>query len=244
MKSFLLALVLLSTASSSPAQSLVYYNRINVGNGPSAPIYGPEPDNPSLSKVGNTSAGRIAGTQTYGGAPLTGTGYTASLWYGFPGQTEVQLRMHPDSLKPFRTGMFAGAINNSGGVLPFFGLGGSLALQWRVWDNEGGTILTWEDAVFVGAMRGASPVFISPYIMEGAPPPNMVGLVSFNIYQPVPEPRAWMLGGCGMVLLVFGRRFKRSTGTVATADISSLAFPATQTTLQPCQKSATIPWPN
>ncbi len=36
-----------------------------------APVYGPEPANPYLSKIGNTPAGYPPGTQTYGG-PLLG----------------------------------------------------------------------------------------------------------------------------------------------------------------------------
>jgi adhesin HecA-like repeat protein len=151
MKTFFLILTLSASAVHSYSQgTIVYYNR--VANSVVAPVYGPGTGGP-----GNTPTGFPAGTQTYSAPGLAGTGYCAGLWAGPVGSTLEQLTFVPGSLKTFRTGGFAGAIDNSGGVIAIPGVseGSPAVLQLRAWDNQGGTITTYDDAL----IRGASRVF-------------------------------------------------------------------------------------
>src|SRR5262245_10790797 len=67
--------------------TVTFYNRATSGSplGVVAPIYGIDPGFPTCgAKSGNTATGNPTpiptGTQTYAGALLTGTGYTAALW--------------------------------------------------------------------------------------------------------------------------------------------------------------------
>src|SRR5437899_12970044 len=53
-----------------------------------APIYGPDPSNPSLSLSGQSAAGTPAGTTVYGGPLLEGTRYVAALYAGPAGTTD------------------------------------------------------------------------------------------------------------------------------------------------------------
>jgi hypothetical protein len=209
MRTFLLILTLSAGVLHSYSQgTIVYYNR--VAGSVVAPVYGLETPDSSVMKVGNTSAGFPAGTQTYTGPLLAGTGYSVGLWAGPEGSSE--LAFVPGSLNSFRTGGFAGAINNSGGVIAIPGVseGSRAALQLRAWDNIGGTITSWEGTfapTYFGS-RGASAIFTSPLLGGNAPPPNMAGLQSFHLY-PVPEPSVIGL----MVLSAFlflGRRRRGS----------------------------------
>lgn len=208
MKKLLLTLALVGSVSGAFAQgTIVYYNR--VANSVVAPVYGPETPDPSVSKFGNTSAGFTAGTQTYTGVALAGTGYFVGLWAG---TTAENLAFVPGSLDTFRTAGFAGAIDNSGGVItiPGVGEGSSAFLQIRAWDNLGGTLTSWELATAPNGgapFRGASAVFSSPNLGGQAPPPNMAGLQSFNIYA-IPEPSTFVLAGLGAAALMIIRRRK------------------------------------
>src|ERR1043165_9886086 len=69
-----------------------------------APVYSVDPQNPTAQKFGNAATGPTtpvpAGTQTYAGAPLTGSGYTASLWARPAGTSEPFVL---GSTIPFRT---------------------------------------------------------------------------------------------------------------------------------------------
>ena len=47
-----------------------------------APIYGPDPSNPSLSLSGQSAVGTPAGTTVYGGPLLQGPRYVAALYAG------------------------------------------------------------------------------------------------------------------------------------------------------------------
>jgi hypothetical protein len=183
MKKMLLTLALLGTATCVFGQgTIVYYNRI--AGSVLAPVFAPEPGNPTLVLTGNNAAGFPVGSTVYNGLPLAGTGFTAELWAGPANTAEGALVAVPTSQKDFRTGGFAGAINNSGGIIAIPGVNEALiaTLHLRVWDNAGGTITSY--AAAVNGIRGASPVFQSSPLGGGAPPPNMVGLVSFNIHAP------------------------------------------------------------
>lgn len=205
MKKLLLTLALAGSISSAFAQgTIVYYNR--VAGSVVAPIYGVETPDRTVSKLGNTSAGFTAGTQVYTGTPLAGTGFSVALWGGLSADA---LALVPGSLDTFRSGGFAGAIDNSGGVIaiPGVGEGVSAFLQVRAWDNLGGTVTSWQQALDLGVDRGASAIFSSPNLGGNAPPPNMAGMQSFNIYT-VPEPSTFVLAGLGAAALMFIRRRK------------------------------------
>jgi hypothetical protein len=212
MKTLNVALLNLVAAASVLAQgSIVFNNRTaNVR----APIYGPLNANDTASIVGNTDEGVPPGTAVYGGRPLlSGSGYTAALFAGPQGTPEASLQ--PVAFTTFRTGSFEGYVA-SPGVVTIPGVpGGQIAtLQLRVWDNRGGTLTTWaaaEAAWLSGQIAaGKSPLFNSPALGgAGEPPtlpPNLVGLVSFNIYY-IPEPGTLALLGLGALgLMVFRRK--------------------------------------
>jgi len=84
----------------------------------------------------------------------------------------------------------------------------------RVWDNRGGTILTWDQALASGTASLYSDLFIVPFALGGTmsppnPPVNLQGLQSFQLAVgvPCPEPSTFALAivsACSLALL--GRR--------------------------------------
>jgi hypothetical protein len=170
---------------------------------------------PGEGRYGNTATDLPAGTQTYTGALLQGTNYSAQLFYAVgAGQPLSALVAAPGSLTTFRTGgTFGGTIAGTFLPLPGTTVGGAATLQLRAWDNAGGTIQSWDNAL----IRGQSEVFTvlgladpsspNPPNMQGSGvDPNTGGLRSFNIV-PVPEPSTFLLGGIGAAaLLIFRRR--------------------------------------
>jgi len=86
-------------------------------------------------------------------------------------------------------------------VIPGFDEGATPFLQVRAWDNVGGAILNWDDAV----IKGASLPFVSAPLGGMAPAPNLVGLTSFNLYV-IPEPSTFALLGLGALGMFLFRR--------------------------------------
>lgn len=84
-------------------------------------------------------------------------------------------------------------------------------MQVRAWDNKGGTITTWEEAVAAWAAGntavGKSALFTPAFDLGGGAifPPNLIGLHSFNIAV-VPEPTVFSLGLLTLAGLLFRRR--------------------------------------
>jgi len=117
MKKTLLTLALAAATVSVMAQGQVNFTTVS-GTLLRAPVYGPELGNPSLSKSGNSATGIPAGVQTYSGALLTGSGYTAQLWAA-PGasQAEGALVAATGATTSFRTGSAAGFVAGITGVL-------------------------------------------------------------------------------------------------------------------------------
>jgi hypothetical protein len=139
---------------------------------------------------------------------LAGTGYTAQLFGGAQGTAADQLT----ALTPatdFRTGNAAGFINSPGAVVVTGVAGGGTAtLQVRAWDNQGGTLTSFDDAMAAGAAYGSSDPFDvaglgDPSASPPTTPPNLVGLTSFSL---VPEPSTYALLALGAGALFLRRR--------------------------------------
>ena len=210
MKKTLITLAILSSAVVGFAQGT-----LQVGNNFTgtlrAPIYGVDPADSTRSQSGNSAIGVPAGTTVYGGPLLQGTGFTFALFAGPAGTPESGLTLVTTTT--FRTAagnsLPAGLITTQ--TVPINGVapGATAALQVRVWDNMGGTVGTWAEALASGTASGMSSVFASQALGgAGAPPslpPEMTGWTSFNISQ-VPEPSVIALGALGLGALLLRRR--------------------------------------
>jgi len=156
-----------------------------------APVYDLEPSQPGQSRYGNTGSGVPAGTQSYGGALLAGTNYTAQLFAG-PTNTGNLAELQPGT--HFRVGNGAGFV-----VAPNFALrvGGVVEgerglVQLRVWNNRSGAITNWQQVLADPTIeRGESQPFLSPPLGGMfTPPPNLIGLESFSLWRPSSSPFA------------------------------------------------------
>jgi hypothetical protein len=148
----------------------------------SAPIYGPERDNGSVTKQGNPPEGLPAGSMVYTGALLAGSNYTCQAWAA-PGAGRSEEVLEPGPTTTFRTGKAAGYLNplkaRLGGVAPDEG---AATVQLRVWDNQGGAVSNWWQAVAQKAARGVSkPVTVNLARGEESGAFLLEGLESFNI---------------------------------------------------------------
>jgi hypothetical protein len=214
MKKLVLAGCVFTCAASVFAQGTIVFNNRVVGS-VVAPVYGVDPANSTLQQSGNTANGFPVGTTTYGGAALVGTGFTAQLW-GAPGANAPVTALVPAtgySTAPFRTGPAAAAglwqTSTDAAVIPGAAEATVATLQVRAWDNQGGTITTWAAAVTAGTSMGQSALFNSAPLGGISPPPNLVGLLSFNLTgTAVPEPSTFALAGLGAVAMLAFRRRK------------------------------------
>jgi len=207
MKKTILTLVAISAAASVMGQGVINFStRITgtvVGH-----VYAPDPANPLLVKTGNTAAETPAGTQTYGGALLQGSGFSAELFFGvgtLGTVSESALQRLTGTITTFRTGASFGGtpapvVLPVPGVLPGTGIG---TFQIRAWDNSNGA--TWDTAT----IRGKSELFEVTGLGDGVLtlPGNMVNFRSFNLTI-VPEPSTFVLAGLGAAALVIFRRRK------------------------------------
>ncbi len=216
-------------------QGVFYFSNVGINHGARAPIYGPEPANPSLQLWGNTPDASPPGTQTYSGALVAGTNYSVQAWYS--------LTPSPDVFQ-----LLAGARPVSGALLRFgspgfFGGGDPqipdpnlsptngypfyVYLQVRAWDNGGGQYPTWSDAWNAanqgsGHAVGWSKVFYQPLAspINSPPAPGLINFESFNLFI-VPEPTTTVLlliGGAAY----FGFQRRRSRRDVGDGRLPSL----------------------
>lgn len=131
---------------------------LNIGNNfPGifrAPIYGPPDWNAIESLNGQSPLGLPSGSTVYAGPLLQGTGFNFAVYYGAATAVDLTLLV----TRTFRTGSAAGLINSLPGFsLPGIAAGERARLEVRVWDNDGGTITSWESAY----RRGRSGLFLS-----------------------------------------------------------------------------------
>jgi hypothetical protein len=214
MKKLLVVALVACCAPNAFTQGTIVFNN-RVVNSVVAPIYAPDPADPTLRESGQSGDGFPAGDFPYGGAALSGTGLTAQLW-GAPGANQPESSLQPAagySTAGFRTGAAAGfwATSPDAAIIPGAAEGTVATLQVRVWDNRGGTITTWQAAqATLDIPSGASTLFNSLPLGGISVPPNLVGLVSFNIaFQVIPEPSASAL--CCLGFLLLSTFFRRST---------------------------------
>jgi hypothetical protein len=230
MKKNLLVVALLMSAVGAFAQGSINFNNRATSGAPApvvAPIFDTDPNNRTQQKQGNPATFATApvpvGTQTYAGAPLVGTGYTAQLWAA--NSTLADSAMVPISSAPFRVttnpALFGFVNPPIAPIVPGVAAGTSdrAKFQLRVWDNRGGTITSWDqlyDATTgaanqanAGVARGWSTVFAVNAGLGGGTgtPPNLVGLESFQLFI-VPEPSTIALGVLGAGCLFLLRRRK------------------------------------
>lgn len=184
-KAALVALAITAVTVSSLAQGTIDFNTRNLANNVDAKVFNVD-----------------------GVTGLGGDGFTAQLFTGPAGSTEDQLVAVPGTAT-FRTSAAgAGYINPVGTVVAAQAGGALVSVQLRVWDNQGGTLTSWDDAVLV-ANSGKSAIFEITLGNPTAEPPTpaaaLAGLQNFALVA-IPEPSTYALLALGAAALFFRRR--------------------------------------
>ena len=178
-----------------------------------APVYGVDPNNPSEIRRGNTASGLPAGTQTYGGPLLAGTGFTVAIYLGNDPASTIANNTPPTlGTSAFRTGGGAGFMFTLTATDPTRPAGtAGVQYQFRAWDNVGGTLTSWAQVIAAGGSiaGGTSDVYVfdSPIGPDTVPGPFTYGIRSFQLTV-VPEPSLIALGAIGLGALLLLRRRK------------------------------------
>lgn len=208
-KTFLTLFLLMACTLSGFAQGQIVFNNRVVGE-IIAPVYGYFPGS-SFRQVGQAPEGYPAGTTIYNGPRVEGTGYTVELWGGPFGTSERNLAPAVNGKTTFRTGPAACFWVETTAIIPGVPENAQATLQVRVWDNGGGTITTWQQALTdLTKGTGVSQLFTSmPLGGLFTTPPNLIGLTSFSVPLTVPEPGSIMLGLLGSGALLLLGRFRR-----------------------------------
>lgn len=221
MKTILLFTTVLSLTITTHAQGFLTWG--NSFTGFRAPIYGVEfyPDAPGPI-YGQSGIGVPSGPYLYHAPLLSGTGYTFAVYAGPAGVTDSSALTFLVSTT-FRTatstgiprGLVLGGTVAVPGVLP----GEPARFQIRAWDNQGGTLTSWEMSIFTFA-RGASQMVTSGPLggvgTDNVSYPNPItdGWTSFSFW--IPEPSAWAIGVLAVTILT-GRKVCRSNKPKPTA---------------------------
>jgi len=228
MKKILLISASLMLAAAAFSQGTVVFD--NQATGVKAYVYDFDPNNRTQAKTGQNAAGTPPGSVVYAGAPLAGTGFSATLWARnaatVVGADDPTLAAGANNLGQvgstvaFRApGLFAGRVAASTSnpiVQDVTDPSQRGTFQLRVWNNKGGTITTWDQAVTAwragNTEIGWSPLFTVQSSLGGfgtppSTPANLVGLQSFQLFA-VPEPSTIALGILGAGCLFLLRRRK------------------------------------
>jgi hypothetical protein len=204
---------LLNSAQLLNAQGTLNYT-LRIPSLIAAHVYGPEAGNPTVTKLGNTASETPAGTQTYTGILLEGSGWSAQLFAANgSGLPESSLSPIATSVTTFRTGTtLVGTIAPSVQTIPNVGFFETGTFQLRAWDNVGGILTDWvaaEPLWLNGTIAaGKSILFDINFPNPSAPPADMVNFRSFNTHM-IPEPGTWTLlfvGGIAFLARRCGRR--------------------------------------
>jgi len=232
-KNLLVIAGLLCVTAGAFAQGSIQFSDRVTGTGTAAvvaPIYGVDPANPLAQKNGNAATGPTtpipAGTQTYGGSPLVGTGFTASLWARPAGSSGAFVQAATTPFRATTSTTLFGFWTTPGTAVVIPNVASDPAVRAeimiRVWDNKGGTITSW-DQLYDSATglanlnnasvaRGQGLTFTAPDQLGNGGlvlSPTLVGLQSFQLYTvPVPEPSTIALGILGAGCLFLLRRRK------------------------------------
>src|SRR2546428_9213708 len=202
----LLGIAVLVSAEWSSGQGtfIFHFNNQGFNFGARAQIYGPDTDDPYRQVWGNTTNASPPGTQTYSGAPLTGTNYSVEAFYSLTQVRDIfQLATNASPIATTRTKPFDG----------YFDIGDRyiteanppdanihnywVLMQVRAWDNAGGQLGSWDEAwnaALAGSGRsvGWSKVFLQQLAIGIELPPGLINFESFNAFS-VPEPRVLSL---------------------------------------------------
>ena len=219
MKRGFLVLLLFWVLSARADDGVIFFG--NNLSGFRAPIYGPDPSNPTLSITGQSLLGsQIPGTldgsntQNYNGLLLQGSGYTFAIYAGPLSANSNSLTLVASTV--FRTAtadkLPAGLTFSRAVIVPGVQVGEQANYQIRVWDNQGGTLNDWAtvQAAWLSGetAAGATPVVASDplggYDSNGVPVIILRdnNWVSFNIYY-IPEPEilaALALSAIGFII--------------------------------------------
>lgn len=175
------------------------------------PIYAPEPSNPYVQIMGNSSLSEPGGSTVYHGALLAGPRYQMEFWIG-PATATSFSELTLIRTAPFRNvpatpeALPNGLVSFETRSVPGLPAGSLAKLGIRVWDTESGVnfdsaLIRGQGALFLSApLGGLSPVNNDLFL-----PPNWRA-ESFSLVI-VPEPTSMALAGLGAAtLLIFRRR--------------------------------------
>jgi hypothetical protein len=211
MKQFFLVLAVGLCAADLLAQGSIVFDN-GVPGQVVAPVFGPETAPPYNRKTGNPPDGFPSGSTLYTGPRLAGNGFTAQLWAApLPDQPEAALLPVSAATTTFGTGTGAGFVVPvlAPVVIPGAPAGGVATLQLRAWENRGGAVVSWAQALADPTMaRGFSELFNS--LPLGAGQTYLAGLRSFSLVRPsdLPEPSPLALFVVGLMPLFLGRRWR------------------------------------
>jgi len=231
-KNLLVVALLLGTVAGALAQGTINFNNRATSGSPSpvvAPIYGVDsadnrPKQGNAASFNGTSGPTPvpAGTQTYGGAPLVGTGFTVAIWG--VNSTSSDAALTDSATLPISQGTFRVTTNPAlmgfnqppatSPAVPGVVGGTTDRAKFiiRAWDNKGGTVTTWQQVLQdLSIPHGESAIFTVNAPLGLAPsitPPNMQGFESFQLFTVVPEPSVIALGILGAGCLFVLRRRK------------------------------------
>jgi hypothetical protein len=181
MKELVIEVFALSCAASVLAQGTVLFNN-HISGIVVSKVYLPNYSSP-VYQVGNGPNDTPPGTTDWTGwEAVSGSGFTAQLWAaeGYNQPESALQQATPTTI--FRTGPAAGFVAPTMATLIGVRPGASATITMRVWDNAGGTITSWDQALAANVTRGQSPLFGVGNIGGGIiQPAALAGLQSFAL---------------------------------------------------------------
>jgi hypothetical protein len=203
MKAILLILLAALSSANLMAQGTVFFNNRLTGTVVCKVYCGVTPFRYGFQQGNGPNDTPAGGTDWTGWTACAGAGWSAQLWAA-PGSGQPEGSLQPCfPITTFRTGVAAGFVVPTTVTLTGVMADAPVAtLEMRVWDNQGGTITSWAQALAaVGRGGGKSGTFdVLKIGGQANPAPSLDGLRSFGFS--IPEPSVWTLGVLGAALLV------------------------------------------